>query len=149
MGVWALAPMRRMGAGVLIIDGAERVLLVKPTYKPEWEIPGGLVEQDESPREAAARECREELGRDVAIGDLLCLQYVASTGEYVDGLMFVFDGGLGVGADDYVLPPGELSEAAFVNASELAAFLPSVLLVRMLAVLCAKQTGQTAYLERQ
>ena len=30
-----------VAAGVLCHDAAERVLLVKPTYKDGWEIPGG------------------------------------------------------------------------------------------------------------
>jgi 8-oxo-dGTP diphosphatase len=33
-----------------------------------WEFPGGKVEPGESPRSAAARECREEAGLDVQVG---------------------------------------------------------------------------------
>lgn len=47
-------PRKRMGAGVLFFDGSGRVLLVDPVYKPQWEIPGGVVEGGESPRDAAA-----------------------------------------------------------------------------------------------
>ena len=46
----------RVAAGVLIRDDAGRVLLVKPTYKDGWEIPGGYVEKGESPHAAATRE---------------------------------------------------------------------------------------------
>lgn len=42
----------RVAAGVLIRDAAGRILLVKPTYKDGWEIPGGYVEPDESPAAA-------------------------------------------------------------------------------------------------
>ncbi len=43
----------RVAAGVLFRDAAGRVLLVKPTYKDGWEIPGGYVERGESPHAAA------------------------------------------------------------------------------------------------
>ena len=39
----ATLPRKRMGAGVLFTDEAGRVLLVEPTYKDYWEIPGGAV----------------------------------------------------------------------------------------------------------
>ena len=66
------------------------MLLVKPTYKDAWEIPGGLVEAGESPRAAAARELREELGLDVEIGRLLVVDWDAPAWLPDDGLMLVF-----------------------------------------------------------
>jgi ADP-ribose pyrophosphatase YjhB (NUDIX family) len=48
-----------MAAGVLLFDADGRVLLVEPTYKPYWELPGGVVEADESPHTAACRELKE------------------------------------------------------------------------------------------
>ncbi|MGH3757484.1 NUDIX domain-containing protein [Actinophytocola sp.] len=62
---------KRMAAGVLFRDKAGRVLLVEPSYKPNWEIPGGAVEADESPWDAAVRELGEELGWDRPLGRLL------------------------------------------------------------------------------
>jgi 8-oxo-dGTP diphosphatase len=38
-----------VAAGVLFFDEHDRVLLVDPSYKPGWEIPGGYVEAGESP----------------------------------------------------------------------------------------------------
>jgi 8-oxo-dGTP pyrophosphatase MutT (NUDIX family) len=35
--------------------------LLEPTYKEDWEIPGGIIEENESPREACKREVLEEL----------------------------------------------------------------------------------------
>ena len=42
-------PLKRVGAGLLIRNRHGRVLVVDPTYKDAWEIPGGMVEVDESP----------------------------------------------------------------------------------------------------
>ncbi len=53
---------KRMSAGALFLDAAGRVLLVEPVYKRNWEIPGGVVELNESPRAACVREAGEELG---------------------------------------------------------------------------------------
>jgi 8-oxo-dGTP diphosphatase len=83
-------PRKRVGAGALITNPSNEVLLVKPTYKGRWEIPGGLVEVGESPRAAATRELREELGLDVEIGRLLVLDWDAPTWLPDDGLMLVF-----------------------------------------------------------
>jgi ADP-ribose pyrophosphatase YjhB (NUDIX family) len=44
-----------MGPAVLFTTAADRVLLVEPAYKDYWEIPGGAVEANESPYEAAVR----------------------------------------------------------------------------------------------
>ncbi|MGW0970924.1 NUDIX domain-containing protein [Streptomyces sp. NPDC002516] len=52
----------RMAAGALFFDADGRVLMVEPTYKDYWDIPGGYVETGESPLQAADREVHEELG---------------------------------------------------------------------------------------
>ncbi|MFV0138002.1 NUDIX hydrolase [Streptomyces sp. HMX87] len=39
---------------------ADRVLMVFDRFRQVWELPGGRIEEDESPRQAAARELLEE-----------------------------------------------------------------------------------------
>jgi len=59
--------IERWGARVLFLDDDGRLLLVRghDPHDPErsfWFTPGGGIEGDESPREAAARELAEETG---------------------------------------------------------------------------------------
>lgn len=62
----------RTVVGAAIIE-AHRLLAacrrVTPDQAAGWELPGGKVEPGESERAALVRECREELGVDVALGD--------------------------------------------------------------------------------
>lgn len=49
-------------AGVIVLDG-DHVLLVqrdRPPFEGQWELPAGVIEHGETPREAAARELVEE-----------------------------------------------------------------------------------------
>ena len=54
----------KMGAGVIVVEEG-KILLTQRAIPPgigKWCLPAGFVEYDESPQEAACRECREETG---------------------------------------------------------------------------------------
>ena len=61
-------------AAAIIVEGG-RVLLTQRKrgshLEGMWEFPGGKVEADEDPKDALARELREELGIDVDVGDVV------------------------------------------------------------------------------
>ncbi len=66
-------PQLRIGARVLVIDSAERVLLFTSNDERDghafWYPPGGRSEADETAEQTALRELWEETGlRDVALG---------------------------------------------------------------------------------
>ncbi len=49
---------------LLALWHGERVLMVFDRYRQSWELPGGMIEPDESPRRAAVRELLEETGQE-------------------------------------------------------------------------------------
>src|SRR4051812_40771789 len=104
----------RVAAGVLVHDEQGRVLMVRPTYKDGWDIPGGYVEPDESPAQAAEREVAEELGLHRAPGRLLVVDWAPHPAEG-DKLLFVFDGGTLAAAqvDALQLGADEIAEARY------------------------------------
>jgi ADP-ribose pyrophosphatase YjhB (NUDIX family) len=84
-----------LSASMLITDPDDRILLVKPNYRPDWGIPGGIVEADEAPDQCATREIAEELGLDIPAGDLLVVDWVAAAQDRPQAIMnFIFDGGV-------------------------------------------------------
>ncbi len=63
----------KVAAGV-VVERDGQVLLVRRSLNPRrglWSFPAGFVDFDETPAEAAVRECREETGLGVEIIDLL------------------------------------------------------------------------------
>lgn len=55
-------PLILVTAGVLILDHAGRVLLLRRSDDGLWDIPGGAMEPGECLEDAARREVREETG---------------------------------------------------------------------------------------
>lgn len=141
-------PAKRVGAAMLLTDAAARLLLVRPTYKPGWEAPGGLVERDEAPHLAVAREVAEELGLDLGPGRLLCIDWIPARHPKTDGLMLIFDGGsLDQATLDRIrLPPDELSEYRLVPRAELDDYLPAHMARRVRVAIRAREEGSTLYL---
>lgn len=147
---WEAALSRkRIAATVLFTDATGRVLVVEPTYKPRWELPGGAVEGDESPWQAAGREIEEELGVEQRPGRLLVIDYVPASPERTEGVITVFEGGVLAesAAAAIRLPAEELRSFAFVEPAGLADFLPPVLVRRAVAAKQARDEGRTLYLE--
>src|SRR3954447_22872141 len=130
----SLPPMARprVAAGMLVHDDQGRVLMVRPTYKDGWDIPGGYVEPDESPAQAAERELAEELDLHRPPGRLLVVDWAPHPAEG-DKLLFVFDGGALTSSDVAVLLPDgkEIAEVRFWPAKDLDELAPARLARRL------------------
>jgi 8-oxo-dGTP diphosphatase len=57
-----IAEALRPAFAVMITRSAGGVLLVHSRFRKVWELPGGLIDPGESPRQAAERELMEESG---------------------------------------------------------------------------------------
>ncbi|HEX6077919.1 MAG TPA: NUDIX hydrolase [Micromonosporaceae bacterium] len=145
----ATLPRKRMGSAVLLRDDSNRILLVEPTYKDYWELPGGAVDADESPYDAAVRELKEELGLSVTLGRLLVVDWVPPRAGRTEGVMVVYDGGLldVTRTGEIHLPAEELRGWAWSTLAEAQQRLSPLLARRAGAALEAVTGGETVYLE--
>lgn len=118
-------PKKRMGAGVIFFDEQNRILIVKPSYKNHWSMPGGVVEENESPRQACIREVKEEINLDVSKLNFLCVDHISSDEEKSESLQFIFFGGVLKRGDlDKLKVDGkEIVEFKFVSEQEAGEFL--------------------------
>jgi 8-oxo-dGTP diphosphatase len=135
----------RVASGALFTDAEGRILLVKPTYKDYWDIPGGYVEPGESPREACIREVREELGISPEISAQPLVIDWAPAEDEGDKILFVFLGSMT--QDDrarITFQDGELTEFAFVDQANVDGYAPPRLARRLhVAVDKAAKQGTT------
>jgi len=109
----AALPAIPVSAGALIWDRAGRLLILKPTYKSGWTIPGGVMEADgETPWDACRREVAEECGLQAVTGRLACMDFRRPRPGKPGGIRYLFDCGAFSDADlaGIVVQPEEISE---------------------------------------
>jgi 8-oxo-dGTP pyrophosphatase MutT (NUDIX family) len=133
-------PRLPASAGALIFDRAGRLLVLNPTYKRGWTVPGGQMEADgETPWEACQREVREETGLVVPTGRLACVDFLRPRPSNPGGLRLLFD--CGALDDDtlaaVVVPGDEISEHRLVELDWALELLSGPLRRRVRATLGA------------
>lgn len=149
-GIASRLPRKRVAAGALIRDPDGRILFVVPNYKPGLEIPGGIVNANESPLAACRREVREELGVEIPIGRLLTVDWMPTHGPWTDGLMFIFDGGVLDGVprpDDGNSRDSEIDGVMFDHLSQVSAKLRPSMRRRLTLAITALESSANAYAE--
>ncbi|BDH16216.1 NUDIX domain-containing protein [Streptomyces hygroscopicus] len=138
----------RMAAGALFFDEQGRVMMLEPTYKDYWEIPGGYVETGESPLQACVREVREELGISPEVGRLLAVDWAPSPSEG-DKVLYLFDGGVLLAElrEQIQLQTAEIGAYGFHSLDALSALTIPRLARRIQAAAQAQYEGRMVYLE--
>lgn len=144
---YASLPSVFASACLLLTDAEDRVLLVKPNYRPYWSIPGGVVEAGETPHDCAAREIAEELGLVVTAGELLVVHWSPPLEERPRPMVnFLFDGGTVDDPSGIRLQTEELDDLVFLPWDEATALLPSHTAARLPSARRARKERQTVYL---
>lgn len=110
---------KKVSVGGLCQAEDGRILLVNPTYKDRWDLPGGILEAGESPVAGLRREIREELSVDCRVGPLGAVDYGRADWEDAEVIMLTFHVELEPGDPErFRLQDGELSEVRFVEVEK-------------------------------
>jgi len=136
-------------AGALLRDDGGRILILKPTYKSGWTVPGGQIEADgESPWEGCRREVLEETGLTVTTGRLACVDFLRPKARHQGGLRFLFDcGSIGPAEQaTIVLQADEIGDYRWVRPAEADELLSGPVGRRVAQALLAHPSS-TVYLE--
>jgi 8-oxo-dGTP diphosphatase len=130
-------PSIPVSTGALIFDQSGRLLILRPTYKSGWTIPGGIMEADgESPWQACRREVREECGLEIGSARLACVDFRPMREGNPGGVRFLFDCGAVPDAmlDHISLQADEIAEHRLAPMPEALALLRNPIRRRVRAV---------------
>ncbi|PCI29266.1 NUDIX hydrolase [Candidatus Wolfebacteria bacterium] len=145
---YAALPKFVLGSSVIFFNESGEILLLKTTYKEGWTVPGGTVDANESPRDAAVREVQEEIGLQKGMLSLLSIDSAINFfGER--GTQFTFLGGTlsNKEIEKIIIQEEEISEYRFVSTDEAVRLLNIRFAARLPHVLKAIKENTTVYLE--
>lgn len=131
---------KRVISHVVLSDHAGRVLLLETTYKKDYELPGGVVERGETPRDGAIREVAEETGLLLNLAPPALVDWMPPSLGWSDAIEFIYDGGA---LDEHAialirLDPGEIVAAHWLAAADLDGLVSELSARRIRAVLSAR-----------
>lgn len=144
----SVTPRKRVIGHILLTDAQDRVCLLETSFKPDWELPGGILDVRESPRAGVIREVNEELGYQIAVGRLLVVDWLPPYLGWEDAVELVFDGGvLNRRSKELLHPDGkEIRAIHWLPVEHALMQVAPFARGRVVAALEARQ-GRTAYLE--
>jgi 8-oxo-dGTP diphosphatase len=147
-GYYQNLPKKRMGVGCLFFNDKNELMILKPAYKDHWSIPGGVIDENESPREACVREIGEEICFDLRTPVFICLDYISDKGKG-ESLQFIFYGGIlnQKEVDDIKISKQEITEYKFLKVEKALLLLGDRLVKRIPKCFEAIKNNSSVYLE--
>lgn len=142
-------PLKLIGSAVMLFNEKAELLIVKSPYKDYWTLPGGGVEENESPRQACIRECKEEVGTEIINATFVCVDF-QNTPFGGENIQFLFHGGTltDVQIASIKLQEAEIVAYKFVSIPEAQEkYLPNLLAKRIPQALEAYKRSAAIYLE--
>lgn len=120
---WLSKLPKRVSSATLILENSiGQVLIVKANYKPYWTFPGGIIDPNETPKEAAIRETFEEIGVEVDSAKVEFVAVVDRKSTFAQTYQFIFKAPLEPGmTDDIALQVSEIDEYALVTKDQVKA----------------------------
>lgn len=101
---------------IVTTRGGSRVLIVRDVQDADlWELPGGRLNQGESPTDGIRRELLEELGVEVEVGRIYHTQYLWHERDQRENLLLMYE--VFVPSEDinFNLESDELAEVKWVD----------------------------------
>ncbi|MDN5835443.1 MAG: NUDIX hydrolase [bacterium] len=119
---WSKTLPGKMTSACIALRSGDKVLMVKAGYKDHWTFPSGIVDDKESPKQAAIRETQEEVG--VVVDELSCslltAVYTASNGQDRDRFNFAFIAEVDQDNTQLVVPNEEIESADWVDINKIS-----------------------------
>lgn len=109
-------PKKRSAVGLMLFNTIGELLIVKPSYKDVWSIVGGMVDDNESPLQAAKREAMEEIGFVPSKLELRSIDYMNAL-QSGESYQMIFDAGM-ITSDQIKIDNDEIIDFKFLAVND-------------------------------
>jgi 8-oxo-dGTP pyrophosphatase MutT (NUDIX family) len=100
-----------------LIEKDGKVLISLDTNVENWDLPGGRIHTGENPKEALAREVKEEIGVDIVVGDPFYTDFAG-----LNRFLVVYHTTLADPTQPFTLAADEIKEVRWISKDELESF---------------------------
>jgi len=121
---WQRTLPSKLSSACIAFRCNDKVLMVKACYKNYWTFSGGIVDENESPKEAAVREVYEEVGIKLDKNKVQFLTTIYTKGRdgYLDRFNFVFIVDCINEETKYILQKEEIEKFEWVDICKIAEY---------------------------